>query len=103
MFLMILMYFYEVQHVFRILREEHEYEWKRLGSPTSILRNTIQNQRNLQKFIKKKHYLELKNSVLTKRCERVIRYLRFYLLAFGMVCILMIYTFVSAGTGRIEV
>lgn len=97
MFITLPPYFYELYAVLKSLRNDHEYEWRRLGSPTLFLNNSILNNLRFRKFLKKKNYLELKDDLLSKRCERVQRYKMFYLVCFGFVAFAMIYFFVSGG------
>ena len=41
------------------LRNAHSKDWERLGSPTLILNNSIQNSTNLLVYITRRSYLEI--------------------------------------------
>jgi hypothetical protein len=53
-------------YLLRRLRIQHHETWVRLGSPTLILNNSIQNSRLTLKFLSRREYRELGDSTLNR-------------------------------------
>jgi len=66
----------------RLLRQEHSTEWDRLGRPTLLMNNSIQNSVKFLRFLAKKDYLSLRDAELTNRAARTRRLLGVQLLLF---------------------
>lgn len=64
------------------LRKEHPDEWKRLGSPTFFMNNSIANNRAVLRFLRKREYLPTNDPELKRRSILIWKFLKGYLVLF---------------------
>jgi len=76
-----------------LLKSRHEEIWKSLGRPTLFVKNTLNNNLNVQKFLSKKKYLDIDDQALVTLCEFQRGYIRFYMLGFHVWLVLFVYQY----------
>ncbi|RJQ49598.1 MAG: hypothetical protein C4538_02015 [Nitrospiraceae bacterium] len=75
---------------FLILKEKHLETWNELGKPTLFFNNSIKNNLLVVKFLKTKKYLELHDSLLTKKSQLLWKYYIVYLILFITTFLILI-------------
>lgn len=68
---LVLLNFYFMNRLLKMLREKHSLVWTNLGSPTLFLNNSIKNGWATLRFIYKKEYTRLADPMISKLCRTV--------------------------------